>query len=329
MSSVYYFNKLSQLSLSQKKSLFIICDRKLKPFIKIRKNIYFVDSGESLKDLNSFHLHVKKILKKIQSPPQIFVGIGGGSVTDFSAFFAHLYKRGRELWFVPSTFLSAFDSAHGGKTALNVGGVKNVLGSYHFPTRVYIVKELLLNLDQKEILSAGGELVKMALIEGGSFYSKLKKSSKPSFQTMWEFLPDAIRSKLKIVQRDPFEKKNIRKKLNFGHTLGHCFESYLKIPHGQAVAMGILFSLEWSLFQQYLSQKKCKEIKKVLETFTSVQKIPRQLSLLQLKKLLREDKKLKNSNEIDFVFIKNSGNLFLKPVKLSEITKFYSSLKDF
>lgn len=180
-------------------------------------------------------------------------------MTDFSAFFAHLYKRGRELWFVPSTFLSAFDSAHGGKTALNVGGVKNVLGSYHFPTRVYIVKELLLNLDQKEILSAGGELVKMALIEGGSFYSKLKKSSKPSFQTMWEFLPDAIHSKLKIVQRDPFEKKNIRKKLNFGHTLGHCFESYLKIPHGQAVAMGILFSLEWSLFQQYLSQKNAKK----------------------------------------------------------------------
>ena len=328
INNVFFVHKLSSLrdTWDKKKSFFIICDRKLKPFLKIKKNIYFVSGGEKLKNLNEFHLHAQKILKKISTPPNFFIGIGGGSVTDFTGFFSHIYKRGREVWYIPSTLLAAMDSSHGGKTAMDINSVKNVFGSYHFPERVYIVKELLENLDSREILSAGGELVKIALIEGGSFYSKLKKTPQTSFKVLWKFLPEAIRSKLKYVKKDPFEKNGIRKKLNFGHTLGHGFESYFKYPHGKAVAMGILFSLEWSLSQKFLSQKDFEEIQKVIYTFTGVQSFPKSIPSSHLKKLLLEDKKLKNLDQINFVFIRKPGDVFLKPVSIDHIIQFYSSL---
>ena len=307
---------------------FVICDQKLKtqikPYFK-SKGIYFVSAGESLKDLDCFHKHTKNIIKHISKMPQApesFVGIGGGSVTDFTGFFSSVYKRGMPVYYIPTTLLSAIDASHGGKTALNVSSVKNVLGTYHFPKKIFIIKNLFQNIKSSEIFSAYGELVKIALINNISLYKKLKKKSKPSLTHLWSIMPSAIKSKLDIVSKDPYEKKNIRRYLNLGHTLGHCLESYHKIPHGRAVAMGTLFTLHWSAERHFISSSVLLEVKNVIEHYTKVSSILK-IPPLQLKKLLSQDKKNISSNKIEFVFIKGIGKPFIKTVSIDDIIQFY------
>ena len=310
------------------KNSFVICDRKLKSKIKNHrqnKNIYFVRGGESLKDIEQFSSHTKKIVKRISEmsqPPLFFMGVGGGSVTDFTGFFASIYKRGVPVHYIPSTLLSAIDAAHGGKTALNASSFKNVLGSYHFPKKVFIVKSLLQQTPVSEVSSAYGELIKTALIGNIPLYKKLKKKSKPSFENLWEFIPSAVKLKWDIVSKDPYENKGIRRRLNLGHTLGHCLESYHKIPHGKAVAMGILFALYWSVEKKYISSSLCLEVQSLIKHYTTVSGVLK-TPLSQIKKRLSQDKKRISSNKIEFVFIKGLGQPFIKAVSIDEILQFY------
>ena len=165
---------------------------------------------------------------------------------DFTGFLASVYKRGVFLIHIPTTWLSAMDSAHGGKTALNVPPFKNLLGSYCFPQAVLVVKSLLFRLPEKERNAARGELMKIALIQGGSFYKKISKKRIFTHQDFWRFLPLAISSKLQIVKEDPYDEKGRRRVLNFGHTLAHALELRFKISHGEAVLYGIVFAVQWS-----------------------------------------------------------------------------------
>ena len=323
-----YSNILFLKKLPSFKNSFVICDRKLKLKIKNRsqnKNIYFVKGGESLKDIEQFSLHTKKIVKRVLAmpqPPLFFMGVGGGSVTDFTGFFASIYKRGTPVNYTPTTLLSAIDAVHGGKTALNVSSVKNVLGSYHFPKKIFIVKNLLQQAGMSEISSAYGELIKIALIGNVSLYKKLKKKTQPSFENIWGLMLPAVKLKWDIVSKDPYEKKNIRRSLNLGHTLGHCFESCRKIPHGKAVAMGVLFSLRWSAEKKYISSSLFLEAQSIIEHYTEVSSLPK-IPLSQLKKLLDQDKKRISSNKIEFIFIKGLGRPFIKSVSIDGILKFY------
>lgn len=309
-------------------SVFIICDKKLKSQISAwykRKGIYFVSAGEELKNLDSFHKHVKNILKlisKMIEPPKSFIGIGGGSVTDFTGFFSSVYKRGLPVFYVPTTLLSAIDASHGGKTALNVSDIKNVLGTYHFPKKVLIVKNLVQNIRAPEIFSAYGELVKISLIKRGALHKKLKKKLEPSFNHLWSLMPLAVKSKLDIISKDPFEKKKIRRFLNFGHTLGHCLESCHRIPHGQAVSMGMLFALKWSMDKKFIHFSLFLEIQDLIKHYTKVSTVFK-ISLAQVKKLLQQDKKMISSGTIEFIFIKGLGKPFLKSVSINEILNFY------
>ena len=230
---------------------------------------------------------------------------GGGSIIDLTGFLATVYKRGLPVVYFPSTYLSALDSAHGGKTALNFKNIKNLLGSYHFPKAVFVVRDFLKNNPQGLKNSALGELVKMAFIAGGKLYQSLKemrgqqrrapltlsnssiekpsdtmsKTSPPltlsdrnrvsddeekeprgapltlSDSSIEKLLQLAVIEKMKIVSKDPFESRFIRQKLNLGHTVGHPLEALCSLPHGMAVARGLLFSLSWSLRRRFLSFK--------------------------------------------------------------------------
>ena len=310
---------------------FIICDQKLKnkPVVKSWLKtypVYFVTGGEDLKALDAFPKHVDNVLKKIKNKKIAgFVSLGGGSVGDFTGFLASIYKRGVPLIHIPSTWLSAMDSAHGGKTALNVKQVKNVLGSYCFPKSVFIVKELLFSLSEKERTSAEGELLKMALIEGGPFYKKLIKlfceRKVLSNLNFWNFLPLAVFAKLKIVRKDPYDKKGIRRKLNFGHTIGHVLESYFKISHGEAVMLGICFSIRWSSQQFKVSNSFLKELSFLNQKYILLNNYLRKIPKKTLKLLLLQDKKRMDEGLLSFVFIKAPGQVFSREVSMHDILK--------
>ena len=329
LKNVYFLEKLSHLKkIHIYKNAFVICDQKLKtqikPYFK-SKDIYFVSAGEKLKNLDLFHKHTKKILKYISNmpkPPEYFLGIGGGSVTDFTGFFSSVYKRGTPVYYIPTTLLAAIDASHGGKTALNVSSVKNVLGTYHFPKKIFIIKNLIQNIRSLEVLSAYGELIKISLIKNIPLYKKLRKKSEPSFENVWNLMPLAIKSKLDIVKQDPFEQKNMRRHLNLGHTLGHCLESYHKIPHGKAVAMGTLFALRWSMEKKFISSSLFSEVQDLIKYYTKVSAVFK-IPLVTLKKLLKQDKKIVSAKKIEFIFIKGLGKPFVKSVSVDEILQVY------
>lgn len=339
-SSVSYLKKLPTkkrlgelLGFVPEKSL-VIYDRKLtkNPLIeKWLKNYdltYAVTAGEKLKELDQFASHVKKIMKILgPTSPKNFcvVALGGGSVGDFAGFFASVFKRGVSLIQVPTTLLAALDSAHGGKTALNVGDLKNQIGSFYPADAILIVRELFENLPALQIHSAAGELAKMALIEGGSFFDEVKSVYIKGFDEVWKYLPEAIIAKYKVVERDPLEKSGERAVLNLGHTLGHALELHYELPHGVAVGLGVVFSAHWSHHHGYLSFQDLELVSDMLHDKFGIQRAHqflakrRKMSRSRLRRLIAEDKKVTDKEHLSFIFIKGIGQPLRRVVTLDSV----------
>lgn len=289
-----------------------------------RKFVYSfpLKAGEDLKTLKSF----EKVLNNISesgAPTDAstrFVAVGGGSVTDFVGFVASVYHRGRSLILIPSTWLSAVDSAHGGKNGLNFNGVKNQIGSFYNPEAVHICDELLLSQPHGRLTESLGEIIKIALLSDAKLFAGLEKSRDVEF--VLSNLKLMIKHKYKIVESDPLEKNGTRRLLNLGHTIGHVIESYFKWPHGVCVLLGLQFSARWSFALGYLGETEfirisliVDEILPALELNATLQKIPIQL----LKGLLLKDKKSVGSSKLDFIFLKGIGKPVRKTVSTDDI----------
>lgn len=275
---------------------------------------YPIRAGEELKSIDHFPTHVRAILRKTQGFSRrqlVIVSVGGGSVGDFSGFIASTLKRGVRLIHIPSTWLAAIDSSHGGKTALNVDHYKNQMGSFYPAEKIIICKDLLKTLPPSQTLSAMGELCKMAMIQGGDFYQQFKQIKDWNFENLWRLLPQAVYAKYQIIEQDPREEKGLREKLNLGHTLGHVLETVHELSHGEAVAQGLWFSLHWSgrggndtgeLDEVLLNSVGPKREYKVTEP--------------ELRDRLFHDKKLLPHSSINFVFLHSPGNVSVKPVTI-------------
>lgn len=310
----------------------VVCDRKLKNKYFLRSwvknpgfSFYFVSAGESTKSIEKLTAHLKKILNLSESYGKdqlVFISLGGGSIGDLTGFLSSVYKRGSSLIHIPTTWLAALDSSHGGKTALNFSGIKNFIGTYHFPKAVFIVDEILENLPLKQKRMAFGELLKIALIEGGGFYKDLHTFLKsPDWKKFpWKkFLKKGIAAKVRVVKEDPFEKKNLRRKLNFGHTIGHVLETAYAISHGEAVLLGMLFSIKWSARKKLLSKKNFYELQNLISSLSDFKGKP--LFLSQFKKRLEQDKKSVTTASLEFVFIKGPGSIIIKKVRKEEVIR--------
>ncbi len=233
----------------------ILVDRKLKKNIeaitKTKKlaTIHYLEGSESTKSMST----LTKVLNALFSNKKFeitrktkLVVIGGGTLGDFGGFLAHILKRGLNLVMVPSTWLSAMDSAHGGKNGLNFQDAKNQIGTIYPAAEVILIRELL---DQQPIdrkVEGYGELIKIAFIHSPQLFKKVA-SERLSTIDLFNYLPLAIEGKYKIVKQDPFETKGIRYLLNFGHTLAHAWEAKLGIHHGIAVLLGMYFDFLWAL----------------------------------------------------------------------------------
>ena len=319
--------RLSQLdSFGQGENLFLIYDRYLEKNLPMTASWirqfpfrYGVFSGERLKDLESFPDHLKKIsslAKDLSARRMTIVVLGGGSVGDFGGFVASIYKRGVRLIHVPSTWLAAVDTSHGGKTALNVGRVKNQVGTFYPAAEIFLVQELLCSQPEIRAHEAFSEVYKAALLRGGTFWSQFSNKS-PSGAVLWKFLPQAIQTKYLIVAKDPLEKSGHRHLLNFGHTLGHVFETLFEIPHGIAVNYRIRFALDWGIHRG-LSKR---------SFATDFLLSPAADGLLQkkyhkkIKELLSSDKKKTSQKAIRFVFCRRPGDFKIEEVTIDKIMR--------
>lgn len=323
--------KLSEVLGFKPQKFLLIYDKKLakndavKKWLKEYTLAYPVAAGESLKDLYSFANHVKRIFKLVtpfSTRGLVIVSVGGGSVGDFAGFLASVLKRGVPLVHIPSTILAAMDSAHGGKTGLNVGDIKNQIGTFYPADSVMLVRSLFEGLPTLQLQSAGGELAKMALLQGGDLFDQFKQNFELNIDSLWEFLPAAIEAKYKVVEKDPLERSGERQVLNLGHSLGHALESYYGLAHGLAVGQGLIFALNWSEHQGYFRGHSPEEIIKLL-----IEKLKllrprdfarqnRSMSRSKLIRYINEDKKLTDTRHFNFIFLEDIGKPFRKVVTL-------------
>ncbi|MBQ9691685.1 MAG: 3-dehydroquinate synthase [Clostridia bacterium] len=202
--------------------------------------ILTVEQGEASKSLEVFGKLLSAMLDGGFSRKDCVVAVGGGVVGDLSGFAASAYMRGIDFYNIPTTLLSQIDSSIGGKTAINFGGVKNIVGAFYQPKKVLIDPELLKTLPKRQISSGLAEAVKMALTSDKELFDIFE--NKDIGSSIDEIIVRSLNIKKNVVEQDEKES-GLRKILNFGHTVGHGIESsegMNDLYHGECVALGMI-----------------------------------------------------------------------------------------
>ena len=180
----------------------------------------------------------------------LLICIGGGALSDLSAWCAATFKRGMRLILLPTTLLSAVDASYGGKCGVDFGQVKNSIGTFYPADEIWLVSEMWDTLSTQELLSGYGELLKHAVLSGKE--GLLDFISKPLVRPGVSHLSSLVRKSLdfkrSIVLQDPYDLQGLRTQLNLGHTFGHAFESLYftqgnVLPHGIGVVAGMVCEL--------------------------------------------------------------------------------------
>lgn len=201
--------------------------------------------GEEGKTLCTVEHLVERLAEQEMSKNGLLVCFGGGGVSDVGGFAASIYKRGIAHANIPTTLMAQTDAALGGKTAVNLGPIKNVLGTFHWPVLTVLDSAYLATLPNNELINGWAESVKHAIIADAQLFDRIEALGQPRVDDA--FLMASAQIKLDIVAADPFEK-GFRKALNFGHTVGHAIEGYFleyqnPIGHGLAIAEGMKVEL--------------------------------------------------------------------------------------
>ena len=196
-----------------------------------------VETGEGSKSLTVFGQLLQTMLEHDFSRKDCVVAVGGGVVGDLSGFAASAYMRGIDFYNIPTTLLSQIDSSIGGKTAINLGGVKNIVGSFYQPKKVLVDPDLLKTLPPRQIANGMSEAIKMSLTSDKELFELFETQDIES--NLEEIILRSLNIKKAVVEQDEKEA-GLRKILNFGHTVGHGIESTSELYHGEAVALGML-----------------------------------------------------------------------------------------
>ncbi len=199
-----------------------------------------VETGEASKSLETFGRLLQTMLDNGFSRKDCVVAVGGGVVGELSGFASSAYMRGVDFYNIPTTPLSQIDSSIGGKTAINFGGIKNIVGAFYQPKRVLIDPDLLKTLPQRQISNGLAEAIKMALTSDRELFEIFE--NKDIEQNIDEIIIRSLNIKKSVVEQDEKES-GLRKILNFGHTVGHGIESggnMEELYHGECVALGLI-----------------------------------------------------------------------------------------
>lgn len=207
--------------------------------------LVIVQAGEKRKTIKTVLQIVEAALDRAFTRKDVFCAIGGGVLTDMTAFAASLYKRGALCEFVPTSLLAMVDAAMGGKTGCDFDDYKNMIGAFYPARALYVYPDFVQSLNEREYRSGFAEAFKTALLYDKKMFAEISKKRElikkrdPNF--VFKMIQACAKAKARVVQKDMTEK-NIRMQLNLGHTFGHALETCAglgKIAHGDAVAWGI------------------------------------------------------------------------------------------
>lgn len=202
--------------------------------------ILTVPEGEGSKSLHTLELLLSKMLEAGFGRGDCVVAVGGGVVGDLAGFAASVYMRGIDFYNAPTTLLSQVDSSIGGKTAVNLAGVKNVVGAFYQPRAVLIDTDALKTLPKRQIASGLAEAIKMAITSDAELFELIENGD--INENLEKIIVGALKIKKSVVESDEREA-GLRKILNFGHTLGHGIEALCEMQglyHGECVGLGMI-----------------------------------------------------------------------------------------
>jgi 3-dehydroquinate synthase len=292
------------------------------PFFKDAELIE-IESGEENKNIDVCS-QIWSTLSELEADRNsLLINLGGGVICDMGGFIASTFKRGIDFINIPTTLLSQVDASVGGKTGIDHDHLKNEIGIFCSPKAVFINSDFLQTLDKRLFLSGFAEVIKHALIADEYYWGKVKAFQFSDTGGIDELIISSINIKNEIVLKDP-EEKNLRKILNFGHTIGHAIESlYLKqypeqqLFHGESIAAGIVCEAYLSHKINELPKKDLVEITKfIFEKYKAIKLADSDIELLL--QLMKHDKK-NSKDSINFSLLSGIGNCDINKTATTEL----------
>lgn len=298
-------NVLSDIKLNSKRYVLIV-DKNVAPatkelFLTPHLSIY-VEISEGAKTLNTVQGILEKLADARITKSDLIVAVGGGALQDLVTLVASLYMRGIDWIYVPTTLMSMLDSCIGGKSSINIGIHKNVVGNFYPPRQVYIEPNYLTTLELIDITAGISEGVKICFASGKENAENFQKlilawQANGDDQIILQAIFLSLRTKKWFVEIDEFDKKE-RRLLNFGHSFGHALESGTKftIPHGIGVFVGMEAAIHHSgsvLACNELTEFIVNQVQPVSQSFPKFE-----FDSLQFLEAIRSDKKNTSSHQI-------------------------------
>lgn len=295
-------------SLKNEQNAFFIIDKVLYELYKDNvfydfdiNDIYIFESLETNKTIERVLEICDKITSKAAKKNLHIISFGGGIVQDVTGFVASIIYRGVHWTYVPTTLLSACDSCIGGKTSLNYKHFKNLLGTFYPPEKIFICSKFFKTLTEKDYESGLGEVVKFNIMAGtnglNDIYNKLSLLLNRDKNTIDEFINRSLCFKKRYIEEDEFDR-GIRIHLNFAHTFGHAYEaiSDYAIPHGTAVALGMLVANRVSLRRNIIKEEYVKIIEKIVRRIVHIDNSYLNIPINDYIKAIKKDKKQVDKN---------------------------------
>ena len=249
---------------------------RLDPQLVESAHVLFFPGGEPNKRLSSVELLADEMLECGGDRTSVVIGFGGGIVTDVAGFLAAIFMRGVPVLQIPTTLLAQVDAAVGGKTGVNLAGGKNLIGSFHQPLAVLIDPDMLATLPEREYRAGLFEVIKCGIIRDPELFTMLEQRSQAVLAKEPELLDAliaaAVRIKAEVVSADEREG-DLRRILNFGHTVGHAIEAetqYQEFLHGEAVAWGMRAAIRLAELSGHLEPRYAERMQRAIGLYGPV-----------------------------------------------------------
>ena len=330
LSSIYVGESLKNLeNYLPSTQTIIVTDENIKKYYQKdfpNVPVITIGTGEGIKTLATVETILKELIHHSCDRDSFIVGIGGGIVCDITGFAASTFLRGVNFGFVSTSLLSQVDASIGGKNGVNLDSYKNMVGVFNQPEFVICDIDLLNTLPENEISNGLAEIVKHALISNADMFDFIENNKQKAlaldYDTIFRLVADSLRIKSQVVQQDEKESGE-RRKLNFGHTIGHAIEKIEKASHGRAVAMGMVAAARFSQARQLINQGDVSRIRSLLHDLN----LPITLDY-NAKKIIGaagKDKK-KQGNDLFYVFLEKIGRARVEKISFDEMNKFITSV---
>lgn len=281
----------------------------------LKSELFTFPAGEASKNLSLFAELCSRLAQKGFDRKDGIIALGGGVTGDLAGFIAASYLRGIAFVQIPTTLLAQVDSSVGGKTGVDIPEGKNLVGAFYQPKAVYIDTSVLDTLPRDEFIGGMAEVIKYGVIRDAEFFKYLCENRDAAIDCDKNIIEKIIytccKIKAEVVAKDEKEA-DLRRILNYGHTIGHAVEAVSKfsIIHGKAVAIGMVAAARIAVRKQLLAKDHCESIYQILEAYDLPTEIPKEFDRNLIKKYLCTDKKIV-AGKISYVLPNKIGDVVI------------------